>query len=60
MICLLCVCEYTLLLTMPAVLLLLCAITLDGVGVLLLVGGCYALGIVIVVYAIGSVALHAE
>ena len=60
MVCLLCLCEYTLLLTMPAALLLLCAISLDGVGILLLVGGCYALGITIVVYAVGSLVLHAE
>ena len=60
MICLLCLCEYTLTLTMPAVVLLVCALSLEGVGMLMLIGGCYALGIAIVVYAIGSTVLHAE
>ena len=53
-------CEYTTSLLIPLLILLVTAGTMDGIAMVLVVGGIYAVGVAVVIYVVGINGMHAE
>ena len=53
-------CEYTTSLIIPLVMIAVATVTIDGIAMILLVGGVYALGLSVIIYVVGVNGMHAE
>ena len=53
-------CEYTISLLVPLVLTMVAVATVDGIAMVLLIGGVYALGVAVIIYVVGVNGMHAE